>query len=265
MTEDTLAFSINLARETGELLKDYFKVNGVFVELKSDHSLVTKADLDADQMIRDAIHSQYPQDGILTEETATHYPEDFTHVWVIDPLDGTTNFSLGLHYWGVSIARFKEGHPQTAAVYFPIMDELYVAQKGEGMWLNGDPYRVPNPDNNSPGPFFAHCSRTCQRYHVQIPYKRRSLGAAAYHLCTVAKGSAILALETTPKLWDIAGAWLVIQESGGVVTTLEGAEPFPVVPGADYQHRPFTTLAAATPSLLEEAQENLIPKTTLNR
>jgi myo-inositol-1(or 4)-monophosphatase len=76
----------------------------------------------------------------------------------------------------------------------------------------------------------------------------------------VAKGSAILALETTPKLWDIAGAWLVVQEAGGSITTLEGGNPFPVRPGVEYQNKPFVTLAAATPTLLEQAQKGLIRK-----
>jgi len=72
----------------------------------------------------------------------------------------------------------------------------------------------------------------------------------------------VIALETTPKLWDIAGAWLVVKEAGGEITTLSGGNPFPAHPGADYQDQPFTTLAAANPSLLEQAKHGLIPKAT---
>jgi len=262
--DDTLQFSINIAKQAGQLLRKYFRVDGVEAELKPDQSPVTQADLEADEYIQNAIRRKYPRDGILSEETCTAYPEDSAHVWVVDPLDGTTNFTLGLHYWGVSIARFQEGTPHTAVVYFPIVDELFAAQRGKGATLNGTPHQVPPPEENSPSSFFAHCSRTCHRYQVTIPYKRRSLGAAAYHLCTVAKGSAIIALETTPKIWDIAGAWLVVEECGGSITTLEGGQPFPAQPGLEYNDQPFTTLAAANTTLLDQAEEGLIPKTTFS-
>ncbi len=255
-----LTFVTDLAKETGALLTNYFEMDGLPGRLKADHSLVTKADLEADKLIRKAIQKKYPLDGILSEEGDTFYPDGHPHVWVVDPLDGTTNFSLGLHYWGVSIARFEEGHPQSAVLYFPIIDECYVAQRGEGLELNGNQCHVPDPQHHAPTSFFAHCSRTPKQYQINIPYKTRSLGAAAYHLCAVAKGSAIIALETTPKIWDIAGAWLVVQEAGGSITTLEGGNPFPAHPGLEYGDKPFVTLAAATPSHLAQAQKGLIRK-----
>ena len=261
MKNDTLSFTVDLAREAGALLKEYFRVDGVASSIKPDRSLVTRADIEADELIRSAIHKGYPDDGILSEEESTYFPEGFKNVWVIDPLDGTTNYSLGLHYWGVSIARFRDGQPQFSVVYFPIMDEMFAAQRGQGATLNGEKHTVPDPQENAPASFFAHCSRTCKRYHVEIPYKRRSLGAAAYHICTVAKGSAIISLEVTPKLWDIAGAWLVVEEAGGSITTLAGGEPFPALTGVDYQYQPYTTLAAANPDLLDQAQKGLIPRT----
>ncbi len=260
MDNEILTFAIDLAKETGALLREYFEVDGVPGRLKEDQTLVTRADLEADELIRKAIQKKYPQDGILSEEGDTSYPKGHSHVWVVDPLDGTTNFSLGLHYWGVSLARFEGGHPHTAAVYFPIVDELYAAQRGGGLELNGEKHRIPNPKQNNPKSFFAHCSRTYNCYQVNLPYKSRSLGAAAYHLCTVAKGSAIIALETTPKIWDIAGAWLVVQEAGGCISTLKGGKPFPALSGIDYQDKPFTTLATASPTLLKRAQKGLIPK-----
>ncbi|MFO7943246.1 MAG: inositol monophosphatase family protein [Anaerolineales bacterium] len=260
MNNEITSFAVQVANETGNLLQDFFQLNGVKSSLKADHSLVTQADLEADKLIRKAIRESYPQDGILSEEQNTSYPSGHSCVWVVDPLDGTTNFSLGLHYWGVSIARFRDGHPQTAVVYFPVVDELYAAQRGEGLLLNGVKHFIPEAQKYKSQSFFAHCSRTFQRYQVNIPYKTRSLGAAAYHICAVAKGSAILALETTPKLWDIAGAWLVVKEGGGSITTLKGGKPFPAIPGVEYQNKPFVTLAAANPSLLKKAQQGLIPK-----
>ena len=253
MSHSPLPFAANLAEETGTLLKEYFHRQSLASELKSDNSLVTEADLAADRLLRQAIQREYPHDGILSEEGGTTYPNGYTHVWVIDPLDGTTNFSLGLHYWGVSIARLRDGYPETAAVYFPLVDELYTAQRGQGAFLNGEPLRIKDPKLNSPNSFFACCSRTHKYYRVNLPYKTRMLGSAVYHLCAVAKSAAIIAFEATPKLWDIAGGWLIVREAGGSVQTLTGESPFPAEPGCEYAQKSFPTLAAADPRLVEKS------------
>ena len=261
MTNSILTFTTNLAKETGALLKEYFQRQGLDARLKSDNSLVTEADLAADRLIRRAIQKEYPNDGILSEEKVTAYPNGYTQVWVIDPLDGTTNFSLGLHYWGVSIARLHNGRPETAAVYFPLVDELYTAQEGQGAFLNGEPLHTKDASLNNPNSFFACCSRTYKYYQVNLPYKTRTLGSAVYHFCAVAKGAAIVAFEATPRLWDLAGGWLIVREAGGVIQALDEKAPFPAQEGYEYEKRGFSTLAAANPQLMKEAQEKLIFKT----
>jgi myo-inositol-1(or 4)-monophosphatase len=246
MDSSPLIFATSLALEVGDLLEDYFHNHQLDPNLKADNTLVTQADLAADQLIQREITQQYPEDGLLTEESQTVYPDSKEYVWVVDPLDGTTNFSLGLHYWGVSIARLKAGRPETAVLYFPLVEELYSAQRDEGAFFNQEALTVQPPQKHSPASFFACCSRTYKHYQVEVPYKTRSLGSAAYHLCTVAHSTAILALEITPKLWDIAGAWLVVEEAGGVIQTLNSPSPFPARPGTDYEQIKYTTLAAAT-------------------
>src|SRR4030067_2947007 len=94
-----------LARQAGGLLLHYFKPTGTSANLKSDRSVVTEADLAADRLIADAIRKAYPGDGLLSEELQTTLGENSSTVWVIDPLDGTTNFSLGLPIWGVGSGR----------------------------------------------------------------------------------------------------------------------------------------------------------------
>jgi myo-inositol-1(or 4)-monophosphatase len=211
-------------------------------------------------MIRERLGQHFPEDGILSEENSTIYPGGHEYVWVIDPLDGTTNFASGLHYWGVSLARFKNGFPHSAGVYFPILDEVYYAEKNRGALLNQQPLKVKNPTETSPNSFFACCSRTYKQYQVKIPYKSRTLGAAAYHLCAVADSTALIAFESTPKIWDIAGAWLVNEEAGGFISSHDRISPFPAQPDFDYQDQPIPTLAAANHELAESAHKNIILK-----
>jgi myo-inositol-1(or 4)-monophosphatase len=255
-----LEFAKDLAERTGEQLQGYFHPLGVHTEVKADNSALTEADLAADRMISNAIRDRYPQDGILTEEAGTVYPAGKTHVWIIDPLDGTTNFSLGLHYWGVSIARLTDGVPDLGVLYFPIVDEMMTAQRGQGAYLNEYPIEVEPPDKDKPFSFFACCSRTIRRYHIDIRYKARVLGSAAFNLSAVARGSAVIGFETSTKVWDIAAAWLLIEEAGGVIQALDGGSPFPLSPGLDYGGKKIPVLAAATPDLIVYARENLTPK-----
>ena len=205
-----LTFATQLAQKTGALLAEYYRPAGIDVSIKSDRTVVTAADLAADQLLRDAISQAYPEDGILSEEAGTIYPEGKSAVWILDPLDGTTNFSLGLHHWGVSIARLVDGFPDVGVLYFPLLDELITASKGGGAYLNGSQLRVKLPTPDQPTSFFSCCSRGNRFYNIDIRYKTRILGSAAYGLVTVARGSAILAFEVTPKVWDFSASWLIL-------------------------------------------------------
>ncbi len=252
MENKRLDFAKSAALQTGKLLLDHFYNGNRQGELKADRTLVTKADQNADLLLQNMIQEKYPDDGILSEEGSTEFPEN-DHVWVLDPLDGTVNFSLGLHYWGVSIAHLENGLPQTAAVYFPVVDELYSASRGAGAELNGTPLLVSNPPVDSPYSVFVHCSRMLEKYQVKLPYKTRSLGAAAYHLCLITKGTAVLAFESTPKLWDFAGSWLIVEEAGGLIRANGELQPFPAQPGIKYSDHPYAIFAAASKEVMNEA------------
>ncbi len=142
---DALDFAIQLARQAGELLSGFLQAGELKPSLKDDNSLVTQADIEADRLIAAAIRQNFPDDLILSEELQPAYPFGLAApdraVWVVDPLDGTTNFHLGLPFWGVSIARLVAGWPDTAALYFPQIDELYSAQKGRAPGSTGSPCR----------------------------------------------------------------------------------------------------------------------------
>lgn len=259
---DELDFSVQLARHTGELLSKYFRRTGLNFRLKEDKSVVTEADLAADQWIAGEIRKYLPEDVLLSEELQTSTPASLKGraLWIIDPLDGTANFSLGLQIWGVLITRLVDGWPQLGALYFPMLEELYTVQLGKGAFLNGERIHVMPPDPSRPLPFFSCCSRTFRRYNVSIPYKARILGSAAYSFCALARGIAVVSFEVTPKIWDIAAAWLLVMEAGGVMDVYDGPAPFPIVPGHDYAHQSYASLGATSPGALAKARQQIQPK-----
>ena len=252
-----LDLAIEAAKQTGlTLLKLYLEGEQTGF-LKEDHTLVTEADRAADRLIQEMILGEFPEDRILSEEGSTIFPSS-QHVWIIDPLDGTVNFSRGINYWGVSIAHLENGMPRSAALYFPVTDELFTAAYGEGAKLNGQPLRVAEGFDEDLFPIFVHCSRMHQRYKVDLPYKKRSLGAAAYHLCLVANNTAILAFESTVRIWDFAASWLVVREAGGVIEPFGENRPFPAKPETDYHKIPFPIIAALSKNVLAEARKNIV-------
>lgn len=257
---NTLHFAETLARQAGSLLTEFFQLNGIESTQKADHTVVTQADLAADDLIRSAIQAAYPEDQILTEESGiTQYRPD-RPMWIIDPLDGTTNFSLGLHTWGVSIARLVDGYPDIAAIYFPLYSELYTAKRGEGAFLNQQPLQIDPQNAQRTTAFFACCSRTFRRYQVGVRYKTRILGAAAYDFCCVARGAAIAGFQVTPKIWDIAGGWLVLEEAGGSAQLHGGGSPFPYTVMEGFERISYPTVMAANASLGEKVRSQLIPR-----
>jgi myo-inositol-1(or 4)-monophosphatase len=213
--------------------------------------VVTEADLAADQFITKEIEQNYPHDEIVSEESSHFLKDTQSPTWVIDPLDGTTNFSLGLPIWGVSIARLEDGYPVLGAIYFPRLNELYTALQGSGAYLNGVRLLAREPDPTQPMSFFACCSRSFRAFNISVPYKPRIMGSSVYSFCLVARGSALLALDVTPKIWDLAAVWILVKESGGTIDTFEGSSVFPISPNIDYSQTSYPTLASATQKLFE--------------
>ncbi|NJD58698.1 MAG: hypothetical protein C3F13_12745 [Anaerolineales bacterium] len=252
-----LSFATSLAIETGGLLSSFFSECGIQASPKPDQTVVTEADFAADRLITDKIHQHFPQDGIITEESAHLVNDIHAPIWVVDPLDGTTNFSLGLPVWGVSIARLVHGIPNLGVLYFPRINELYTAVAGSGAALNHQPIATKAPDPNQPMSFFACCSRTFRTFDVSIQYKPRIFGSCAYSFCMVARGSALLALEVTPKIWDLAAAWLLVEEAGGMINALDSTPIFPPQLNLDYGTASWTVLAAATPMLMEMGRSRI--------
>lgn len=259
---DRFEAAIDYSRKAGKLLLDYYHGAKYQQNLKPDYSVVTEADIAVDTFIASSISQSFSEDLILSEELTPHLTirsagsDGF--LWIIDPLDGTTNFSLGLPIWGTSIACLYQGNPIFGVLFFPILEELYTTETGKGSFLNGEDLRI--KQTSLPVSFFSCCSRTYQEYAISIPYKTRILGSACYSLCCVAKGSAIVGFEATPKIWDLAAGWLLVQEAGGVISTLDGVSPFPISDHIDYGVTSFPFIAAPNAKVHAKACQQINPK-----
>lgn len=259
----TFEFATKLAKEASEIMLASFNSKDLQITIKDDNSIVTEVDKATDRLIRNRITAKYPEDYLLSEESNPEYTNRITqnqYTWIIDPLDGTSNYSLGLPHWGVLITRLKNGYPEFTVQYFPFIHELYQAQIGKGAFLNGKQIHVQRNPNARPYTIFTCCSRAHKKYNITIPYKMRILGSAAYSFCLISRGSAIVAFEATPKIWDIAGAWLLVREAGGKIGTYHQENPFPLKSDMEYAHHSFPTLAASTQKLFERSLLQINPK-----
>lgn len=256
--EPFLPFAQRLAAEAGGLITSYFR--RTVARRKSDGTLVTEADERANELIVQAIRSAWPDHAILSEEGDTCYDPATEYTWVIDPLDGTTNFARGFPIWGVSIGLLRAGAPVVAVVDFPLLGESYWATAGRGAFCNGEELATDQSARIDNQQIFTQCTRTRRRLNIRSPLKARMLGSAAYHLLAMARGSSLVAVESTPKVWDLAGAVLVAQEAGGVVEGLDGSPVFPLPSEAlDYAAVSRPVLAAANRNVLDEFRASISP------
>ena len=229
-----MSFAVDLARQTGQILLDFFWRENLQTSYKADHSIVTEADTSADRFIARALAAEYPNDLLLSEELQPSYPggqadSDVLNraTWVIDPIDGTTNFSMGMHFWGVLLARLVKGVPELAVMYFPLIEELYSAQKGGGAFLNDRRIRVSKRtrlEESLVGTGFPF--RKIDNLDQYLAMLRavtekaagvRRPGAAALDLAYVACGRFDAFFELGLSPWDVAAGSLLITEAGGLI------------------------------------------------
>ncbi len=237
-----------------QLLKDFGQVQA---SQKDDGTLVTQSDRWADETIREAIATQFPSHGILSEEAEHKFP-DTEWCWIIDPLDGTTNFTRGIPIWGISLGLLYQGTPVFGYVHFPPINQTFhgfwdsesaITGLEKGAFMNGRPIQssTDSPSNNH---FFNLCSRSTSVMQQPFPCKIRMLGVASYNFLTVAAGTVLGGVEATPKIWDIAGAWVIVQAAGGAWVALDSQPIFPLNVGQDYGKRSLPTLVVSHPELV---------------
>lgn len=254
---------LNFARTTTEkvgtqLMADFGQVQA---SQKLDGSLVTQSDHWADEVIRNAIATQFPTHGVLSEEAEHTFPNT-EWCWIIDPLDGTTNFARGIPIWGISLGLLYQGTPVFGCVHFPPIGQTFhgFLQGESGLtdlenaaFLNGRPIHS-SPDTPGSNHFFNLCSRSVSMLQQPLPCKIRMLGVASYNFLSIATGAALGGVEATPKIWDIAGAWVIVQAAGGAWVPLDSKPIFPLEVGKDYGKRSFPTLVASSPDVMSVFQ-----------
>jgi myo-inositol-1(or 4)-monophosphatase len=224
--------ALEAARIAGEVLREHAR-SGFQVEYKDTVNLVTDADRRAEQAIVDAIEKTYPTHRILAEERGLQAIQHSPYQWVIDPLDGTTNFAHGFPAYCVSIGLEYQGTPILGVVLDPTRRELFVAEVGGGAFLNGKPLRVsPTPSMNRAllVTGFAYDIRESRqnnldhfaRFALRTQGVRRT-GSAALDLCYVAAGRFDGFWELKLHPWDTAAGLVMVLEAGGRVTDFKGS------------------------------------------
>ncbi len=198
---------------------------------KSLGDFVSDADLTAETTIATALRNHQPHYGWLGEETGARDGTADGLRWIVDPLDGTTNFLKGLPHWAVSIALYQGDAPRSAVIYDPVKGELFSADAGTGAYLNGTPIRVsPPPTLNTAllatgvpagerNTYLPHCLRDLEALMPATAGIRR-WGVASLDLAYVAAGRLDAYWERNLGAWDIAAGVLIVQEAGGVVRPL---------------------------------------------
>ena len=214
------------------LVKDFREIENLQVSSKSAGDFVSRADIAAEKIIRDMLTEARPTYGWLGEESSEVAGEDPTRRWVVDPLDGTTNFLHGLPHFAVSIALEHRGKIVSGVVYDPAKDEMFVAEKGAGAWMNDSRIRVSDRRHMSESlyatglPFSgrADLPDTLKDLAQLLPACAgvRRWGAAALDLAYVACGRYDGFWERNLKLWDIAAGLIIAREAGAIV---EGVTP----------------------------------------
>ena len=218
---------------------------------KSDGSLVTSCDLWSDKTIVNGIASIAPNEGVLSEEGGKTIPNTKAY-WVVDPLDGTTNFAAGIPYWSISVARFVDGKPQSSFLIIPTLKKKFFSIKGKGVWLNNQ--KIYPKQNIHESECISLCSRSIKilqkKPNSVFPGKIRLLGVSSLNLTSVAMGQTFGAIESTPKIWDIAAAWLLLEELNCSIEWLE-TDPLNLDSGRNLSDVNFPLIACRSQEKIE--------------
>ena len=220
------------ARKAGRaLLKDFGEVEQLQVSSKGPGDFVSRADRQAEATIREALMAARPSYGFLGEEGGEQEGEDPTRRWIVDPLDGTTNFLHGLPHWAISIALEHKGQIVAGVIYDPVKDEMFFAEKGEGAYVNDKRLRVSGRTRMNdcifatglPWSGRGDLPDTLQDLARLLPATAgvRRFGAASLDLAYVAAGRYDGFWERRLHIWDIAAGLVILREAGGMVEPIK--------------------------------------------
>lgn len=214
------------------LIRDFGELEHLQVSKKGPADFVSKADHRADQVLRGELKKARPAFGLVTEESGSEDGTDTSNRWLVDPLDGTTNFLHGIPHFAISIALERDGDPYAGVIYSPITDEMYVAEKGLGAYMNGRRLRVSGRRNMAEAVFATGVPFLGLDGHDLFIRQLRSImgvsagvrrfGSAALDLAFVAAGRFDGYWENGLSVWDTAAGIVLVREAGGFVSNLAG-------------------------------------------
>jgi myo-inositol-1(or 4)-monophosphatase len=234
--EPLLNIAVNAARQAGEIIIRHMEqVDRLKVTAKSSTEYFSEVDIKAEQAIISTIHKAYPEHGILAEESG-HQEGDGESVWIIDPLDGTSNYLHGFPFFSVSIALKVKGRIEHGVIYDPLRHECFAASRGRGARLNDRRIRVSKQTQLSTSllgtGFPSRDASIGQRYlpTFEALFGKcagvRRTGSAALDLAYVASGRLDGFWELGLRPWDIAAGSLLIREAGGLISDIHGGDDF---------------------------------------
>jgi myo-inositol-1(or 4)-monophosphatase len=227
----TTTIAVRAAREAGKvIMRSFGRLDALTVSEKKANDFVSEVDRNAEQAIIDTIRRAYPSHAILAEESGSH--GDDPHEWVVDPLDGTTNYLHGFPQFAVSIAMRHRGRLENAVVYDPVRDEMFTADRGGGALLNDRRLRVADRKGLKGALLGTGIPFRDQRYMDAYLEMLRTLsrdtagvrrpGSAALDFAYVAAGRLDGFWELGLSAWDFAAGTLLVQEAGGTVSDIRG-------------------------------------------
>ncbi len=233
MSSPFLNTAIEAARKAGDLIFRYRdRLDSIPVERKARNDYVTELDRACEQLIRTEIQRRYPGDAVLGEESGQTGTGDV--VWIIDPIDGTSNLLHGIPHYAISIARSVKGRIEQGVVYDPVRDELFAASRGAGTTLNNRRVRVSGRERLEGAivatafPFRHRRLLPAYQGMFAAVFERvedvRRAGAASLDLAYVASGRLDAYFELALQPWDLAAGALLVQEAGGVVCDVAGGD-----------------------------------------
>jgi myo-inositol-1(or 4)-monophosphatase len=222
------------AKKAGEVVRSLFG-NVEVAEKGENFNLVTEADTSAERAIIEIVRKKFPDDAILGEESAAGTALDAPRLWIIDPLDGTTNFAHRIPHFSISIAFAVSGEVQCGVVFHPVGNECFCAQRGTGAWCNGIPIRVSSTGTLSKavigtgfyyerGPLMLRTLDALRKLYTARIRGMRRIGSAALDLCYVACGRFDGYFEYQLSPWDFAAGMLILKEAGGRFTDSDGVD-----------------------------------------
>ena len=248
---------IKAARRAGRGLKrDLGEIEHLQVSVKGPRNFVTAADRRAEAILREELAKARPDYGFLGEEGGAHEGADKAHRWIVDPLDGTTNFLHGIPHFAVSIALERNGTIVAGLVYNPANDEMFVAERGKGAFLDDKRIRVAARERLADAvvacglPHYGRGDLALARNEIAAAQQHfaglRRYGAAALDLAWVAAGRLDAYWERDLSPWDVAAGSLLVREAGGYVSDLDGGDAIlrkgNVVAGNETMHRALLRL-----------------------